>query len=239
MPNPGTRKLLERLFAALDWSRLGAIYCDEGGAAFWAEHRGPALRLGMAWADRLLPRLGAGGVSLYVGAGVAELPAMVAEVREGGRRVFAANMRAGECSVLNEGLRAVGVGPDELTIEAGDARRLAGRGPFDQLALVSVLTDPESWPTVSALTYGRVPPVLLDVEAFVRERAEVLALVEALLDTAAPRTVWTTTVDEVSWLMDAAARRGLRVEADEDVVETAIVGDPLGFLTIVDAAALT
>ena len=51
-----TDRVLRHLFRALDWRALGDVYCDEGGEAFWAEHRGKALRLGLRWADALLPR---------------------------------------------------------------------------------------------------------------------------------------------------------------------------------------
>lgn len=227
-----TRGLLERLFDVLDWESLGEVYCDEGGDAFWAEHRGPALWLGMRWADALGRRLESGGVSLYVGAGVAELPAMVAEVRDMGRRVVAVNLRAAECTALDAGLRAVGVGAGELTIRPCDVAEVIGEGPFDQIAMVSVLTDPETWPVTSGVTYGRLPPVLLDVERFVRERERIVALVDAVLGVLAERAVVTTTVDEVSWFLHAAERLDLAVETDDEAIETAIVGDPLGFLEV-------
>lgn len=224
--------LLDRLFAALDWRALGAVYCDEGGDAFWAAHCEPALRLGRLWARELGARLPRGGASLYVGAGVAELPAMLTEVRGLGRRVVACNLRREECAAIAAGLRAVGVSDSELDLVCADARDLVSAGPFDHLSLVSVLTDPELWPQSSALGYGRMPPVLLDVDAFVRERDEISSLADALL-TALQRPAWiTTTSDEVPWLAHGAERRGLAVEADETLIQTAIVGDPIGFLRL-------
>src|SRR5690606_32090939 len=101
MVRADTRELLKRLFDALDWAALGEIYCDEGGEAFWREHRRPARIAGLGWADALASRLPPGGRSLYVGAGVAELPAMIAERRELGRTVVATNLRARECEVLD------------------------------------------------------------------------------------------------------------------------------------------
>jgi len=44
--------------------------------------------------------------------------------------------------------------------------------------------------------------------------------------------VITTTVEEVAWFLSMAADRGLTIEADEEMVPTAIVGDPLGFLRV-------
>lgn len=227
-----TRAGSRRLFDRLDWSALGAIYCEEGGEAFWDEHREPALELGLRWAEALGPRLRAGGLSLYVGAGVAELPVLLHEVLDLDRRVIAANRRAEECAVLAAGLRAAGLDLPGLEWAPVDARERLVDGPFDHLALVSALTDPETWPLVSAVTYGRVPPVLLDLEAFARERADVAALVSELgaaLDR--PATI-TTTVDEVPWLMAWADSQGLEVDADDELIDTAIVGDPLGFLRV-------
>ncbi|MFO1053663.1 MAG: hypothetical protein U1F36_15720 [Planctomycetota bacterium] len=225
-------KLLDRLFASLDWHLLGSVYCDTGGDAFWEEHRKPALRQGRRWAEALAERLPQGGTSLYVGAGVAELPAMLREVRSLGRRVLAGNLRVEECSILDAGLRAVGVAPNELTILPVDARSLCAQGPFDHLSLVSILSDPERWPVSSAVGYGRMPPVLLDVDTFVRERGEILALASDLV--AALRTpAWiTTTAEEVPWLMHVAEVSGRSLESDDEMIETAIVGDPIGFLRL-------
>ncbi len=225
-------RLLEQLFAVLDWSALGAIYCDEGGDAFWTVHRGPALRLGKTWASAVSRRVQRGGRSLYVGAGVAELPAMLREVRALGRRVVACNLRQAECACLDAGLRAVGVLPEDLAILPQDARELLDRGPFDHLSIVSVLSDPETWPTTSAVTYGRVPPVLLDLAAFERERQELLALTGSLCAALTREALVTTTGDEAPWFAHIAAARGLRVETDDESLASAIVGDPIGFLRL-------
>lgn len=232
MSRSETDLVLRRLFRALDWRALGDVYCDDGGDAFWAEHRGKALRLGLRWADALLPRLGPGGRSLYVGGGVADLPAVVAEVVERGRSVLIANLRAAECDLLAAGLDEVGL-TGSVRVEAADAGVVAGRaGVLDHVSMVSVLTDPETWPQVSAVGYGRMPPALLDVEAFSRERAAIHSLVDALLGATGSRSVFTTTVEEVPWLLRAADRLGLSVEADDVLVESAIVGDPIGFLAV-------
>ena len=42
----------------------------------------------------------------------------------------------------------------------------------------------------------------------------------------------TTTVDEVAWFLDWSGCSGASIEADDEVIETAIVGDPLGFLAV-------
>ena len=74
VPMQRTAAALERLMAVLDYQSLGEIYCDDGGAAFWQDRREAVVELGLAWAAQLGERLGEGGTSLYVGAGVAELP---------------------------------------------------------------------------------------------------------------------------------------------------------------------
>ena len=227
-----TDRVLRHLFRALDWRALGDVYCDEGGEAFWAEHRGKALRLGLRWADALLPRLAAGGSSLYAGGGVADLPAVVAEVVERGRTIRIANLRAAECRLLAAGLTEVGLA-GSVTVVAEDAGAAAsGAGVLDHVSMVSVLTDPETWPQVSAVGYGRMPPALLDVDAFTRERAAIEALLDALLAATGPQSVFTTTIEEVPWLLRAADRLGVTVEADDVLVESAIVGDPIGFLSV-------
>lgn len=232
MVQAATLSAIERVFAELDWSALGEIYCEEGGDAFWAEHRRPALELGCAWADALSRRLPRGGASLYVGAGVAELPAVLCELLELDRRVVATNRRGSECQVLTAGLRAAGIDAPGLSLHPDDARQHSAPDSFDHLSLVSVLTDPESWPVAAAVTYGRVPPVLLDIEAFARERDEIASLVDELAGSLERPSVITTTVDEVPWLMAWSERAGATLDADDEVIDTAIVGDPIGFLIV-------
>lgn len=231
LPTPETRSLIRRLLDALDYTRLGSIYCDEGGDAFWQDRREPVEELGLAWAKALGERLHPGGRSLYVGAGVAELPALLTEACDLGRSCLPTNLRKEECESLNAGLRSIGMG-EELQFEARDAGRCGDRGPFDHLCMVSVLVDPECFHWLCGVTYGRVAPVALDVDEFVAERDRARSLVSSLLDTLTLPAVVTTTVEEVPWIIEAAKARGLRVEADEQMLDTAIVGDPIGFLTI-------
>ena len=71
---PATLHAITRVFDSLDYAALGAIYCHEGGDAFWEERREPCRTLGINLAEVLRGRLAPHGRSLYVGAGVAELP---------------------------------------------------------------------------------------------------------------------------------------------------------------------
>src|SRR5712691_10449608 len=98
---PATLHAITRIFENLDYAALGPIYCDEGGDAFWEERRGPCQELGIKLATVLRDRLRPGGRSLYVGAGVAELPPLVMETAELGRTVAAYNLRTDEAGVLN------------------------------------------------------------------------------------------------------------------------------------------
>ena len=229
-PTPTTVELIERVFAALDYEALGPIYCHEGGAEFWEERRGHVMSAGVVWARALCARVGPGR-SLYVGAGVAELPALIVECEDLGREVRIASLNEAECESLNASLDAVGLA-DRLVFQPLDAREAAAGGGFDHLSLVSVLTDPEHYPTVSDLGYGRLHPALVDMDAFAAERSSLRSLVDGLL-AALQTPAWvTTTGEEVPWLLEAAEARGLLVEADDEVIETAVVGDPLGFLRI-------
>jgi len=229
-PSPATLELIERVFSGLDYGTLGAIYCDEGGAAFWEERRENVMRAGVEWARALGDRLRSGS-SLYVGAGVAELPALLTECFDLGREVHIASLNGPECESLNASLGALSLS-DRILFRFCDASEVAVEGAVDHLSLVSVLNDPEHYPTVSDMSYGRLHPVLLDLDAFETERSRLRALVDHLLGALTTPAWVTTTVEEVSWVMAAADARGLVVEADDGVIETALVGDPLGFLRI-------
>lgn len=221
------RAAIAAVLSSLDLQRLADVYCDHGGDAFWADRLGPVRDLGCQWAVELTKRLAPGGVSLYVGAGVAELPALITEVLDLGRTVRASNLRAVEVDVVNRALVSHGL-PELLC--CADARELGSA--HDHLSVVSVLSDPETFPMVSGITYGRLHPVHVDVDELVRERADVDALVEAICRGMSLPGLITTTVEEVPWLLAWAEAKGLVIEPDEAMVETAIVGDPIGFLRV-------
>src|SRR5207245_4748633 len=132
---PATLQAITRIFESLDYAALGPIYCDEGGDAFWRERRGPCQEFGIKLAAVLRDRLRPGGRSLYVGAGVAELPPLVMEKAELHRTVAAYNLRADEVAVLN---RACAWVPFEF--QAKHAREAEGR--VDHLWIVSRLRGP-------------------------------------------------------------------------------------------------
>lgn len=229
-PTPKTRSAIRRTIDALDFVALGQVYCDHGGDAFWADRRAPLLELGIAWAEETARRVRRQGSSLYVGAGVAEIPAMLVEVLDLDRTVVACNLRAQECAVVNRAFTGLGI---PLQLVGEDARNVTGS--FDHVSLVSVLCDPETFPYVSDVTYGRLHPVHLDAAAFAAEQGQATALVDAVLARLQLPGLVTTTVEEVPWVMAWAERAAIKVTADDTMLETAVVGDPIGFLQLARA----
>jgi len=222
---PATLKVITRIFDSLDYEALGSIYCDEGGDAFWQERRGPCQELGIKLAAVLRDRLRPGGRSLYVGAGVAELPPLVMETAELHRTVVAYNLRADEAVVLN---RACATLPFEF--QAKDARE--AEGPFDHLWIVSVLNDPECFPELGALSSGRANPVTFDPTAFTVERQAVLALAAGCLEKVAHPALVTTSVEEIPWIIDWCERHSVPYVVEDEDYPTAIVQDPICFIRI-------
>ena len=95
-----------------------------------------------------------------------------------------------------------------------------------------MFTDPETWPVVSGVAYGRLHPVQLDLEQFAAERAQVRELATSLLALLEQDACITTTAEEVAWFLDLADESGRTMEATDDLIETAVVGDPVGFLLL-------
>lgn len=222
---------LGRALDALDWRALGDVYFHEDGEKLLRNRREPVERLGAVWARALLRRLPAGGRSLHVGAGLAELPAMLAEVLVAGRTVRAVNLRGEECAILDRALQQAGLS-DRLRIEHLDAGGVEPGTTYDHLGVVSLFTDPETWPTLSDISYGRICPVQVDVDAFVRERDHARSIAARLFGLL-QRPGWvTTSADELGWFLDQAEAHGVPIEADDALVETAMVGDPIGFVRV-------
>jgi hypothetical protein len=222
---PATLQSIVRIFNALDYRALGAIYCHEGGDAFWEERREPCQKLGIHLAEVLRDRLRPNGRSLYVGAGVAELPMLTMETMELQRTVEAYNLRTDEVTLLNA---ACGGLPFEF--QAKDARE--ARGTFDHLWIVSVLNDPECFPELGALSSGRANPVMFDPAAFTIERQAVLTLAAGCLEKVARSGLVTTSVEEIPWITDWCERQGLACAVEDDDYPTAIVADPTCFIRI-------
>ena len=222
-----TSRLITQAFERLDYQKLGTIYCEEGGEAFWKDRRAPCRTFGVALAEILLNRLRLGGKSLYVVAGVAEIPMLFMETLDLGRHVDACNLRADEVAVLNQACRGLPV-----RISASDA--YSKRGSYDHLWIVSVLNDPEQYPNVSALCYGRANPVTFNPAAFIEERTQIMALAEACLKKLALPALVSTSVEEIPWITDWCDRNTLRYVVEEEDYPTAIVEDPVCLIRVGD-----
>lgn len=224
-------KVAKKVFDAIDWAKLGEIYFHEDGERQWQERRKLVIELGGQLARRLALHVKPEGMSLWAGAGVAELPVMLAEVLLLDRTVVAANLLEEECDVLNAAL-ATAAPQAALHYEAGDAREVAGDQAFDHLGCISVFTDPETWPALSGVAYGRLHPVQLDLEQFAAEREQARELASGLFALLNPNSCITTTAEEVPWFVDLAVTQEREIEPTDDLIETAVVGDPVGFLLL-------
>ena len=222
---PATLHAIARLFDSLDYAALGAIYCHEGGDAFWEERREPCRTLGIKLAGVLRDRLAPNGRSLYVGAGVAELPMLAMETLELHRTVEAYNLRADEVSLLNHACAGLPFG-----FRARDAREAAGT--FDHLWIVSVLNDPECFPELGALSSGHANPVTFDPDVFAVERPAVFALASGCLEKVTRPGLVTTSIEEIPWITDWCERQGIPCVVEDEDHPTALVEDPVCVIRI-------
>lgn len=216
---------LRRIFRDLDYHVLGTVYCHEGGDQFWRVKRGLCQRLGKLVARALLQKLQPNGRSLYVGAGVAELPVLVMEMRMEKRTVAAYNLRSEEAAVLNRACHEIG-----LEFRARDA--VTAQGRFDHLWIVSVLNDPERFPNLSPLSYGRADPLTFNSARFDRERRIVRRVVDRCMAKLTRPGLVTTTTEEVVWIAEYCHRHKIPYLVGGRQYATALVGDPICFIRI-------
>lgn len=223
--SPIARRAIAKLFHRLEYQRLGRVYCYEGGVEFWKAKREPCRRLGIRVGEALLTRLKPRGRSLYVGAGVAELPVLLVESLDLQRAVFPYNLRRSEVASLNRSCRDM-----PLRFYNKDASDV--EGSFDHLWIVSVLNDPERFLHVAPLSYGRADPVTFNPILFQRERK----LVQSIVDRCMPKLLLpglvTTSVEEVVWIADWCHRKKIPYLVDRRQFPTALVGDPICFMKI-------
>ena len=220
-----TRRSIAAVFARLDYRALGPIYCHEGGNEFWKAKRRLCQRLGSALAVPLRRRLKGTGRSLYVGAGVAEIPLLLMETLELGRSVMACNLRGKEVRILNRACAGLPV-----RFEARNAATL--RGTFNHLWLVSVLNDPECYPELSELSYGRANPATFDPRRFTRERRDMLRVLNRCLRTLSRPGLVTTSTEEAHWIADWCAARRIPWRLERRQYPSPTVGDPICFMRI-------
>lgn len=220
-----TRQAIAEIFDRLDYKRLEAVYCYEGGDEFWRKKREPCRRLGTKVAEALLRTLSPSGRSLYVGAGVTELSPLLAEAIELGRQVEPYNLRRSEVAVLNRACRGLPV-----RFLAHDASLAQGR--FDHIWIVSVLNDPERFPHLSPLSYGQADPVTFDPGRFQKERRTVQSIVNRCIPKLRLPGLVTTSTEEVIWIADWCHRHKIPYRVERKQYPTALVGDPICFIKV-------
>ncbi|CUS32988.1 conserved hypothetical protein [Candidatus Nitrospira nitrosa] len=224
-PSDSTRQAITSVFDRLDYKRLESVYCYEGGDEFWRAKREPCRRLGTKIAEALVGKLSRGGRSLYIGAGVAELPVLIAESIDRERHVEPYNLRRSEVTVLNRACRDLPV--RFLARDAGSAR-----GRFDHLCMVSVLNDPERFPHLAPLSYGRADPVTFDPARFQKERRIVQSIVNRCMPKLTLPGLVTTSSEEVIWIADWCHRHKVPYRVDRKHYATALVGDPVCLIKV-------
>jgi hypothetical protein len=220
-----TRQVIAKIFDQLDYKRLESVYCYEGGDEFWRKKRKPCRRLGAKIAEALLRKLPSNGRSLYVGAGVTELPPVLAEVLKLQRQVEPYNLRRPEVAVLNRACRDLPV-----RFLAHDASLAQGR--FDHIWIVSVLNDPERFPHLSPLSYGRADPITFDPLRFQKERRTVQCIVDRCMPKLNVPGLVTTSAEEVIWIADWCHRHKIPYHVERKQYPTALVGDPVCFIKV-------
>ncbi|MGD9850246.1 MAG: hypothetical protein AB7T38_03160 [Nitrospirales bacterium] len=222
---PLSMKDISFIFSALDYQALGSIYCDEGGHDFWEDRRKPCEKMGIRVAKALKSRLASSGQSLYVGAGVAEIPPLIMETLDLGREVFPYNLRKAEVSTLNRSCKDSGI-----TFFSQPAETASGK--FDHLWIVSVLNDPEQFPHLSALSYNRADPIHFDPAAFAQERKAVWKMLSACMQKLTYPALVTTSVEEHPWVAHWCETYGLPSHVEKKTYPTALVGDPICFIWV-------
>ena len=221
-----TTQQIKQIYQALDYEALGPIYCDEGGDAFWEDRREPCQKLGIAIAKALRGRLQPLGRSLYVGAGVPEIPILLMERHELNRTICPYNLRQGEVDILNQAGEESGI-----SFCYGSAESATGN--FDHLWIVSVLNDPEEFPNLSVLfSYGRADPLAFDTSAFSTERETGIRLFANCMAKLTKPGWLTTSVEEIPWVEHWCQTHHRPYHIEEPTYPTALVGDPICFIRI-------
>ena len=220
-----TRRTIASVFDHLNYKSLESVYCYEGGNEFWQKKREPCRRLGTKIAEALLLKLPPGGRSLYVGAGVTELPALLVEMLELQRQVEPYNLRRPEVTVLNRACR-------DLSVRFHPLDASLAQGQFDHIWMVSVLNDPERFPHLSPLSYGRADPVTFDPVRFQKERQTVQSIVDRCMPKLNVPGLVTTSTEEVVWIADWCHRHKIPYRVERKQYPTALVGDPICFIKV-------
>ncbi len=214
----------------LDWKLLGSAYCEGDASEFFdAALRERVLDTGLRLADELAGRLAANGPrrSLYLGAAVAELAPLLVEHLVLGREVIWINLAGVELRELARGLAVVGaklgVSLPQPVFESLDR---VDKASCDHLWMVSVLTDPDTFPALHDELYERAGSDLATGRGSLsddRRRAD--ELTRALLERAASPCTLCTSDEELEVLRPLALELGLQLEIPSTARSSAIVGD--------------
>ena len=218
-------ELLARLDDEIAWDVCAGVYCDGDASGFFDQERREAvldagLKLGADVAEALAGRPGR---SLYIGAAVAELAPILMEAVVLGREVHWVTLRSPESSELSRALEAV---------DPALPRPMTGRwrgvdlAPCDHVWMTSVLTDPEAFPALHDRLYGRQGTSEAVKGGHPKaERARARELIEEALAAAGPRTLLTTTDEELELWGPAIQAAGGRLTVAETGRLSGLVGD--------------
>jgi len=225
------------LDAELDWPALGRAHCSEGGDDFFApEQRAPIFETGLLFADDLAAALSPGGRSLYVGASVAELPAILCEALVLEREVLWHDLPGPITDELNRALASVAGELDAPLPHITTAGlEEVEPGTCDHAWFVSVLTDPEAFPALHDALYERTGELATGRGDLGADRERARALVELVLDRLVLPSRLATTTEELDLVTQAVEARGWRLEVPPGARLSAVVGDPVHSCTVTDA----
>jgi hypothetical protein len=215
--------------AELDWELLGRAHCDGDGSEFFdAAFRERINDTALLFVDDVARALdGAPGRSLYLGAALAELPLILAEQLVLERDIEWLNI---DCPETRELVRALDAVNSELgvALPTPTTRATTSIEPAscNHVWMVSVLTDPESFPALHDELYERAGSSLATGRGSLDEdRKRAHQLVDEWLDRAAASCVLSTTEEELVLIEPRLAQRGWSVELDPNGRLSSIVGD--------------
>lgn len=225
--------------ASVDWERLGALHCHDGGEAFFPPEQIEAIReAGLQIAGELGQQLGGlRGRSLYAGAAIAEVVPVLVERFVLQREVVWLNLPGAESELMNAAFEAAEsqCGLELPRIETGSVEGVTGT--FDHGWLVSVLNDPEAFPALHDALYGRSGELATGRGNLLEDKARAEALAESVFDRLEPGALLSTTDEELPVLRPLIARRGWGMRVSPDALLTGVVGDPLRFVRLVSSPA--
>lgn len=220
--------------AELDWAALERVYCHGEGAGFFAPGQIEAMReTGLLLADDLARAMGslppgAPRRSLYVGAGVAELVPLVCESVVLGREVLLVALPGTELEALARAFQGVAerLGAP-LPRVTGTPLAQVPIAPASHAWIVSVLTDPDSFPALHDALYERSGEDATGRGDREQELERARGLIRSSLAHLRPPAILSTTDEELGLVSAVCAEQGLRLEVPPRARLSGVVGDPV------------